>query len=213
MRKFLVANILILFFLGFVVSNQAAEDNKSHNAISCPDRCVESRKNCDLSCSQIVGGGAKSRERRECVRDCGAGLGECNERCLNPTPMPTLKPERYHDKSCPNACELKATDCNETCTKYTGGGAKSGKKAICRRDCRENLKNCKNWCANPTPRPTVEPGIYDGVPCGDVCNNKLMSCEETCTKFIGGGAKSGKRTKCNNECRGSFDKCSDLCSE
>ena len=210
MRNYLVLNILLLLFMCFLIIPLTSN---SEDEITCPEKCVESRKNCDLSCSQIVGGGAKSKERRVCVRNCGGEQELCNERCLNPTPMPTLKPERYHDRSCPNVCELKAKDCNTICTKYTGGGAKSDKKSTCRQECGQGLENCKNWCVNPTPRPTKAPGIYDGVSCGDVCKSKLMKCENTCTKFIGGGAKSGKRRACMNECKDYNDACIDDCSE
>ncbi len=210
MRNYLVLNILLLLFMGFLF---VSHTSNSEDEITCPEKCVESRKNCDLSCSQIVGGGAKSKERRECVKDCGGEQEVCNERCLNPTPMPTLKPERYHDKSCPNACELKAKDCNTICTKYTGGGAKSEKKSTCRQECGEGLENCKNWCVNPTPKPTLKPNLFDDTPCPEICKYKSLDCEANCSAFMGGGAKSQKRSKCMNECKDFNDSCIDDCSE
>ncbi len=213
MRKLLALNIIILILLGFAFSTEAVENSKQDNADSCPGRCIESRKNCDLSCSQIVGGGAKSRERRLCVIDCGTGQEECNERCLNPTPKPSLKPERYHDKSCPNSCEFKAKDCNQECTKYTGGGAKSEKKAMCRQECNDGLSNCKNWCVSPTPKPTLKPNPIDDKPCPEVCKYKNQDCEVNCSAYIGGGAKSEKRSKCMSECKDFTDQCLNGCKE
>lgn len=210
MRNNLALNILFLLFVGFFVSAQASS---AGDKLSCPDKCVESRKNCDLSCSQIVGGGAKSKERRECVKDCGGEQELCNDRCVNPTPRPTLKPQRYHDKSCPTACEFKAKDCNEVCTKFTGGGAKSGKKASCRNDCKEGLDDCKKWCVNPTPKPTLQPNLFDDMSCPEVCKIKNLNCEASCSSFVGGGAKSEKRAACMNDCRDSNDACTNECSE
>ncbi len=196
----------------FIILFSSAIDSKSEDVpLTCPQKCLESRKNCDLSCSQIVGGGAKSKERSMCVNECGTELDMCNERCLNPTPRPTLKPERYHDKSCARACELKAVDCNEVCTKYTGGGAKSDKKAICRKECSEGLENCKEWCVNPTPKPTLRPNPLEDKPCTEVCKYKLLDCEANCSKYLGGGAKSEKRSKCNIECRDVNDSCLSEC--
>lgn len=202
--------MLLLIFMGFLIS---AQTSSSEDEISCPEKCVESRKNCDLSCSQIVGGGAKSKERRECVKACGGEQAECNDRCLNPTPKPSLKPERYHDKPCPNSCELKAKDCNQECTKYTGGGAKSAKKAICRQECSNGLSNCKNWCVNPTPKPTLKPNPLDNKPCPEVCKYKKLDCEANCSSFLGGGAKSEKRSACMNDCKDFNDNCLMECSE
>lgn len=198
--------LLMVFFLFSATSN-------SEDETTCPQKCVESRKNCDLSCSQIVGGGAKSRERRECVKECGGEQELCNDRCVNPTPRPTLKPEPYQNKSCANSCEFKAKDCNQQCTKYTGGGAKSGKKAVCRQNCTEGLSNCKNWCVNPTPKPTMRPNLLDDKPCPEVCEIKNFNCEANCTSYIGGGAKSEKRSICMNDCRVENDNCTNQCSE
>ncbi|NIU86358.1 MAG: hypothetical protein GWN56_03390 [Nitrosopumilaceae archaeon] len=208
MRDVLLITITILLLLSFVKLNNAQD-----TPISCPEKCLESRKNCNLSCSQIVGGGAKSKERRECVNECGVGLEECNERCINPTPRPTQIPERYHDKPCVRGCELKATDCNEVCTKYTGGGAKSKKKAICRRDCREGLQNCKNWCVSPTPKPTPKPKPIESMSCPEVCRIKKLDCESGCSVYLGGGAKSEKRSQCNVECREFNEECLAACSQ
>ncbi|MEM7008545.1 MAG: hypothetical protein AAF462_05350 [Thermodesulfobacteriota bacterium] len=179
--------------------------------MSCPQKCVESQKNCELSCSQIVGGGAKSRERRICTNECAKDLDPCKQRCLNPTPKPTLKPERYHDKPCEKSCELKAYDCNNECTKFTGGGAKSEKKAACRKDCSKGLDDCKSWCVNPTPRPTLKPGFLDDKPCPEVCRYKKLDCEANCSVYLGGGAKSEKRSKCMLECRDFNDQCLGEC--
>lgn len=208
MRKALTINILFLLLISFAI-NSKAEDLPP----TCPQKCTESKKNCELSCSQIVGGGAKSKERRECIKKCDAGLGECNERCLNPTPRPTLKPERYHDKSCTKSCELKATDCNEVCTKYTGGGAKSSKKAICRKECKEGLEDCKIWCVNPTPKPTLKPDPLANEPCPEKCKYKKLNCDSRCSVYMGGGAKSEKKSKCMSECRDFNDDCLSGCKD
>jgi len=213
MRTYLTVSVLIIIFIGLAISNHAQEDSDTEKEISCPDRCIKIQKNCELSCSQIVGGGAKSRERRECMKSCGDDLEPCNERCLNPTPRPTLKPERYHDKTCSGACDFKAKDCYQVCTKYTGGGAKSGEKAKCQDECVQSKENCKNWCVNPTPKPTLGPDPLEGRPCPEVCSIKKLDCEANCSTFIGGGAKSGKRAECKNDCQENFDACSDSCVE
>lgn len=203
--------VLILFFAGLVIGSRAEDSKVEDEEMSCPEMCVKSQKNCELSCSQIVGGGAKSKERRSCVKDCGGELEKCKVRCLNPTPKPTLKPERYHNKSCPNACEFKSKDCYQVCTKYTGGGAKSGDRARCQNECRESEEDCKNWCVNPTPKPTLKPDPLEGKPCPEVCGIKKLDCEANCSSFLGGGAKSSKRSECKNDCQNSFDECSDSC--
>lgn len=208
MKNVLIINIVLLLMLVFTGFSKAEKA-----PLSCPDKCVESRKNCELSCSQIVGGGAKAKERRECVNECGVGLEECKERCINPTPRPSLKPERYHDKPCERGCELKATDCNEVCTKYTGGGAKSEKKAICRKECKEGLENCKNWCVNPTPKPTLKPKPIEDMTCPEVCKVKKLDCEAGCSVYLGGGAKSEKRSECMLECRDFNEGCLSGCEE
>lgn len=208
MRKVLIINAVLLLLISF------AMDSKSNDVpLTCPDKCIESRKNCEMSCSQIVGGGAKSKERRECVNNCEIGLDKCNGRCVNPTPRPTLKPERYHDKSCSRSCEFKATDCNEVCTKYTGGGAKSAKKAVCRKECSVGLEDCKNWCVDPTPKPTLKPDPLANEPCPEVCKYKKLYCEAGCSVYMGGGAKSEKRSECMSECRDSNDYCLSGCTE
>jgi len=208
MRIVLILNAVFLLLIFFAMESKA-EDPPT----TCPQKCTESKKNCELSCSQIVGGGAKSKERRECVKNCDVGLGECNERCVNPTPRPSLKPERYHDKSCPRSCELTATDCNEVCTKYTGGGAKSGKKAICRKECSYGLEDCKNWCVNPTPKPTLKPDPLADEPCPEKCRYKKLYCEASCSVYMGGGAKSEKRSKCMSKCRNFNDECLSGCKD
>lgn len=210
MRIYLPVNILLIMLMALPLFIQTAQ---AENEISCPEKCVESRKNCDLSCSQIVGGGAKSKERRACVKACGGEQKECNERCLNPTPRPTLKPERYHDRSCPNACEFKAKDCNVACSKYTGGGAKSAERSICRQECSEGLNNCKNWCVNPSPKPTLKPDLLDTMPCPEACKTRNLNCEASCSSYVGGGAKSEKRSMCMNDCRESNDLCVTGCKE
>lgn len=212
MRRYSAASLLILVLIVTALISYSQESNDKEDDNSCPQKCIQSQKNCELSCSQIVGGGAKSRERRECIQSCGDELEPCNERCLNPTPKPTLKPERYHDKGCPDACEFKAKDCYQVCTKYTGGGAKSGDKARCQQVCRDGMANCKDWCVHPTPKPTLPPDPLEGKSCPEVCNIKEMDCETNCSTFIGGGAKSGKRAQCVNDCADSNDECLSECS-
>ena len=208
MKKFGLINFVLFLLLGFFVITQAAT---SEDEISCPEKCVQKKENCELSCSQIVGGGAKSRERRECINDCGGVEDQCNEWCVNPTPRPTLEPDKFHGKPCPRACEIKAKDCYQICTKYTGGGAKSTDKASCRDECDEDLDNCNDWCVNPTPKPTYQPDPFADTPCPNVCKIKRMDCETNCSTYLGGGAKSGKRSQCMNGCEDSFDECSDSC--
>ena len=208
MRYLILITFALMLLVSFVIPG-----NTEGQPVSCPDKCLESRKNCDLSCSQIVGGGAKSKERRECVKECGVGLEECRERCINPTPRPTQIPERYHDKPCERSCEYKATDCNEVCTKYTGGGALSAKKASCRRECSAGLEKCKTWCVNPTPKPTLMPKPIENMSCPEVCKIKKLDCEAGCSVYLGGGAKSEKRNQCNNECREFNESCMTECAE
>ena len=209
MRKLLFAFLVLTYLIiNPIVELQAQDEPKA-----CPETCVEKQKNCELSCSQIVGGGAKSEKRRECKRDCEQILKQCKGWCINPTPRPTLPPERYHDKSCPKACELKEKDCREVCTKYIGGGAKSEKRNICNIECAEELKNCKDWCVNPTPRPTLRTDPLADEPCSEKCRYKKLDCESGCSVYMGGGAKSGKKSKCMNECKDFNKKCMSECSE
>jgi len=144
MKRFTLLPVLTMFITIAAVFSSSIGDNETVG--SCPEMCVESRQICELSCSQLVGGGAKSEKRRECIKECGSEQEGCKDRCLNPTPRPTLKPEAYYDKSCTNACELKLVDCNETCTKHVGGGAKSEKWANCRRECRGHYEDCSSLC-------------------------------------------------------------------
>lgn len=204
---FIVITTISLLSFGSLADDIA----ESEVEMTCPESCEVSRRNCKLSCSQIVGGGAKAEKRRECSSACDDELVECNLRCANPTPRPTLKPEPYHDKSCSSACEFKRKDCNEACTKYTGGGAKSAKKTACIRECTEKLDQCKDWCVNPTPRPTPEPTSYKDNPCAEACRVKRIDCEETCTIYVGGGADGGKQADCLNECREINNACMGSC--
>lgn len=210
MRNFFNLHSVLLLLAGFLLFSLTSY---SEDDFTCPQKCIESRNNCDLSCSQIVGGGAKSRERRECVKDCGGEQELCNKRCLNPTPRPTLKPERYHDKSCANACEFKAKDCNVACSKYTGGGAKSTERSLCRKQCSEDLQDCKGWCVSPSPKPTLKPDLLDTMPCPEACKTKNLNCQASCSSYVGGGAKSEKRSICMNDCRESNDLCVTGCKE
>lgn len=209
--------LFVLFALTapFIFSYKSRGDNGSggEEEMTCPESCEESRRNCDLSCSQIVGGGAKADKRRECSSVCDDELVECNIRCANPTPRPTLKPEPYHDKSCSNRCEFKRKDCNESCTKYTGGGAKSARKTACISECAEKLGQCRDWCVNPTPRPTREPEVYEDNPCAEACRAERIDCEETCSIYMGGGAEGGKRTECMNSCGEINDACMSSCAQ
>ncbi len=181
--------------------------------LTCPQMCEESRDNCEFSCSQLIGGGAKAEKRRECNRGCGKELEGCNVRCLNPTPRPTLKPEAYHDRACRDACDLKLVDCNEVCTKYTGGGAKSGKKSVCRSKCAESSDYCKKRCADPSLPERLDYPEKPDLSCSEDCDYKLRHCKSGCSVYIGGGAKSGKRSKCVSGCKAGYKSCSGLCSE
>jgi len=211
MKIYALLSVLTIFITLAAVFSTAIGDNEP--VLSCPEMCAGSREKCEDSCSQLVGGGAKSAKRRECIRECGVELEGCEDRCLNPTPRPTIKPEAYYDKACKNACEFKLADCYEVCTKYLGGGAKSGKRTTCRRECEESLDSCRDWCVNPTPRPDIKLDPYEDMPCPQVCKYKLDDCETRCSKYMGGGAKSGKRNKCIIECRDGFQECSGLCGE
>ncbi len=206
---------LIVITALFVFSHASRGDNEAldEKEMTCAESCESYRRNCELSCSQIVGGGAKSEKRRECSDKCGDELGECNLRCLNPTPRPTLKPKAYHNKSCASACEFKRKDCNEACTKYAGGGAKSAKKTTCMKECGMKLDQCKDWCANPTPRPTREPLVDVDNSCAKTCRDKRLDCEATCSIYIGVGSDSGKRIGCMKGCGEVNDRCLSFCSQ
>ena len=199
----IIASVLLMnFALG--------EDEK---VLTCPEECEERRDNCEFSCSQLVGGGAKSAERRECKRECGRELEGCKVRCINPTPRPTLKPEAYYDRVCTNACDLKLVDCNEVCTKYTGGGAKSGKKTTCRRECAESAEYCNRRCADPSLPKRPDRIEKPELSCREDCDYKLQDCESGCSIYIGGGAKSGKRAKCVSQCKVRHEDCAGSCTD
>ena len=205
-----VAVLVIIVSSGLLLNPVRSEDN---TVLSCPEKCEESRDNCEFSCSQLVGGGAKAEKRRECNRSCGKELEGCNVRCINPTPRPTLKPEAYHDRACTNACDLKLVDCNEVCTKFTGGGAKSEKKTRCRSECAESSEYCNKRCADPfLPKRLDFPGKPE-LSCSEDCDYKLQDCEAGCSVYIGGGAKSGKRARCVSQCKTGYETCSGSCSE
>ena len=210
------SKIVFLVFLGLVtgsglVLNLAqSEDQK---LLTCPEECEDKRQACEQDCSQLVGGGAKSKERRECKRECGTELESCNYRCLHPTPKPTLKPEAYHDKACTRACELKLMDCNEVCTKFTGGGAKSGKKAACRDDCAESADYCAQRCADPSLPERTHVFDKPELSCREDCDFKLDHCRAGCSVYVGGGAKSEKRARCVDQCEERHVECSGACEE
>lgn len=200
--------LMIIVSMGLLLNPALGEDEIE---LSCPQECEESRDNCELSCSQLVGGGAKAEKRRECNRGCGNELESCNVRCINPTPRPTLKPEAYHDRTCTNACDLKLVDCNEVCTKFTGGGAKSAKKTVCRNECAESSEYCNKRCADPSLPKRLNYPTKPELSCSEDCGYKLQHCESGCSVYIGGGAKSGKRAKCVSECKTSYETCSGSC--
>lgn len=209
--KAILLLVLTFFIASGLVLNTAS--SKDERPLSCPDECEESKKSCEQDCSQLVGGGAKSEKRRECKRECGTELESCNYRCLHPTPRPTLKPEAYHDRACARACKLKLTDCNEVCTKFTGGGAKSGKKAACRNDCSDSSEYCLKRCADPSLPKRTEVFEKPDLSCGEECDYKLQHCESGCSVYVGGGAKSEKRARCVSGCKDRFETCSDACTE
>ncbi len=215
MKKVLITLIFVPVAALFLFSYSSFGDKESEDAgeLSCPESCETARRNCEFSCSQMVGGGAKSEKRRECYKSCGDELGECKVRCTNPTPRPTLEPEPYHDKSCENACVFKHKDCNETCTKYVGGGAKSGKKTACLKECSDVLDRCKYLCVNPDPRPEKKPAVFDNNPCSDACRVERIDCEENCSIYAGGGAEGGKKGECIMRCSDAHDGCMGACAE
>ena len=211
MKRLALLSLLAIFIsFGFLFNHSMSEDEV---ILTCPEKCEESRGNCEFSCSQLVGGGAKGEKRRECKRECGEELEACKVRCINPTPRPTLKPEAYHDRACTNACELKLVDCNEVCTKFTGGGAKSEKKTECRNECAESSEYCGKRCADPSlPKRLNYPEKPD-LSCSEDCGYKLQDCESGCSVYIGGGAKSAKRSRCVSQCKVDNEICSGKCSE
>lgn len=213
MYRLLPALILIplLSLIPCINSSRGADDPDNSGEISCPDSCENSRKNCDLSCSQIMGGGVENEKKRECLNACGNEVIECNKGCVNPTPCPTLRPEAYHDKSCTGACEYKNKDCAEECTKYTGGGAASVKKLACLKDCGVELDKCNNFCANPNAVPTFNPEVYENNPCEGPCGEKRKECEVSCGMFSEEGSGGGKRGECLGGCKEAEYNCLDSC--
>lgn len=176
--------------------------------MSCPGECSEARKNCELSCSQIVGGGVDSNKRQRCIAKCGDEEGACNVRCANPTPKPTPKPKAYHDKTCADACEYKNRDCQESCSQFIGGGAQSAKRNVCIKDCGTVLTQCKDWCVNPTPPPTRAPQVRKDSPCAPECGTGRAQCEETCGMY----QDTGKREACASGCQEAEYDCLDACT-
>jgi hypothetical protein len=176
--------------------------------IPCPESCDNSRKNCEFSCSRIVGGGVESGKKRECLATCADEEVECDKRCLNPTPRPTLEPEPYSDKTCAGACEYRSRDCIESCTKHVGGGAASVERAACEKDCGEELGKCNNLCANPAPAPAFNPEVYENNPCSATCASKLGECEGNCSMFSGEGGKHGE---CMEGCKNAEYECLTSC--
>lgn len=205
-----LALLALVIGSGLVFNLAQSEDQKP---LSCPEQCQDKLKGCEQDCSQLVGGGAKSKERRECKRECGTELESCNYRCLHPTPKPTLKPERYHDRACTRACELKQMDCNEVCTKFMGGGAKSGKKAACRNDCADSTDYCFKRCADPSLPERTNVFEKPELSCQEDCDFKLDHCKAGCSVYVGGGAKSGKRARCVSQCEERHGECSGSCAE
>lgn len=211
MNKLALLTVFIFIISSVLLLNPAwGQDEK---VLTCPQKCKEGMVSCRFSCSQLVGGGAKAEKRRECNRGCGKELESCNVRCLNPTPRPTLKPEAYHDRDCSNACELKLVDCNEVCTKFTGGGAKSEKKTRCRNECAESSDYCNKRCADPSLPKRLNYPTKPELSCTEDCDYKLQDCKAGCSVYIGGGAKSGKRSKCVSECKADYEYCSGSCPE
>ncbi|MEQ9618216.1 MAG: hypothetical protein RIG61_03470 [Deltaproteobacteria bacterium] len=181
--------------------------------MTCPESCESARKNCELSCTQIVGGGAKSEKRRECIYACGDELEDCRIRCADPTPRPTVEPEAYHDKTCRDACVYRNKDCNENCTKYVGGGAKSAKRNACVEECGEKLDQCEDRCVNPAPRPRIDRGLHKNNSCASACANNRIDCEESCSIYTDGGAEGGKREECIMSCNNIENDCIETCND
>ena len=179
--------------------------------VSCPASCAESRKNCELSCSQIMGGGVESGKKRECMAACPGEEVSCNERCANPTPRPTLKPKAYSDRSCSDACEYMNRDCKEDCTKHVGGGASGVKRAKCENECDTEIDKCISSCSNPSPAPVNDPAVYENNPCSDACTSERGKCEGTCSMFSDDGANGGKRGECMSGCEGAEYSCLEAC--
>lgn len=214
MKKLLPVLILItlISFMPRVYISRGAEAADGSQGTSCPESCESDRKNCQLSCSQIMGGGVANEKKRECSQACDKELTGCIKRCANPTPRPTMKPGPYHDKSCTGVCEYENKDCAEDCTKYTGGGAASLKKSACLKDCSEKLDSCIDICANPGPVPTFRPGVYKNNPCAGACGEKRRECEGTCEMFTNQGVGGGKRGECLQGCKKTEYDCLGSCT-
>lgn len=190
--------IPFVLYIGFARGAGGADDPPQ---VTCPDSCDNSRKNCELSCSQIVGGGVESGKKRECYEACANEEVGCDERCLNPTPRPSLEPEPYSDETCDGACKFRSRDCAEACTRFIGGGAASVERANCENDCREDLDKCRGICANPGAPPTYNPEVFENNPCAGTCAEKLGECEGTCSMFSREGEDGGKRGECMRGCK------------
>ena len=214
MKKLLLALILIplLSVIPRIYISSGADAKDDTGEISCPDSCDNSRKSCQLSCSQIMGGGVSNEEKKQCLDACDKGATDCNKGCTNPTPRPTIRPKPYHDKSCVGACEYRNKDCAQECTIYIGGGAASVKKAACLKDCSEVLDKCTNQCANPDATPTFNPGVYKNNPCAGSCGEKRKECEGTCGMFTNQGSSGGKRGECLQGCKEVEYGCLDSCT-
>lgn len=149
----------------------------------------------------MMGGGAEIGKKRECFEACANEEAGCGERCLNPTPRPTLKPEPYSGETCGGACESRSRDCVQACTRHVGGGAASVERVNCETSCGEALDKCNNLCANPDPPPTFDPEVFENNPCAGICAEKLGECEGTCSMFAGEGEDGGKRGECMRGCK------------
>ncbi|MFI5321949.1 MAG: hypothetical protein ACHQ6U_00120 [Thermodesulfobacteriota bacterium] len=214
MKKLLPALILIPLLL-LIPRNHVswgADARDDSEEISCPDSCENTGKNCQLSCSQMMGGGVANEKKRQCSEACDKEVTGCVKRCANPTPRPTIKPKPYHDKSCADVCEYRNRDCAEDCTKYMGGGAASVKKTACLNECGEKLDKCTDFCANPGALPTFSPEVYKNTPCSDTCGEKRMECEGTCGMFTDQGAGGGKRGECFQGCKKAEYDCLGACA-
>lgn len=203
--------VLITPLLTLIVCICIARAADDSGEVSCPESCAGSRKNCELSCSQIMGGGVESGKRRECFGACATEEVSCNERCLNPTPRPTLRPGAYSDESCSGACEFRSRDCKVNCTKHTGGGASGVERAKCENACDSERGKCMNLCSDPSPAPVIDPGVYENNPCSGACSSGLEKCEGTCAMFSGEGENGGKRGECMTGCKGAEYQCLEAC--
>ncbi len=205
-RRALMLSLLIVFVCIYIA--RGADDSAE---VPCPDSCAESRKSCEASCSQIIGGGVESGKKRECLGACADEEVSCNERCVNPTSRPTLKPKAYSDMSCSGACGYRNKDCNQECTNYMGGGASSVKRAKCENECADTLDKCINLCSNPSAAPVIDPRVYENNPCSGPCSSERGKCEATCSMYSGEGGNGGKRGECMTGCKGAEYNCLEAC--